>query len=105
MYYKRIRSFGEALVGEIVTTRLNEELLMKMDRVVSRGHFRSRSEALRVIVEEYLREHPDLLIGDGVKKLLDEAPQLSDEGLRPWGARIFKGISVTRLVSEGRERP
>ena len=90
---------------EIVTTRFSGELLRKMDQVVSRGHFRSRSEALRVMVEEYLREHPDLLIGDGVKELLEGAPRLSDEELEALGGRVFEGMSVTRLVSEGRERP
>lgn len=90
---------------EIVTSRFSEELMKKMDQVVSRGHFRSRSEALRLIVEEYLREHPDLLIGDGLKELLTGAPQLSDEELEALGARLFEGASVTRLVSEGRERP
>ena len=88
-----------------MTSRFTEELLKKMDHVVSRGHFRSRSEALRVMVEEYLKEHPDLLIGDGLKEILAGAPQLTDEELETLGARLYEGTSVARLVSEGRERP
>ena len=47
---------------EIVTSRFNRELVKKIDEAVKRGHFRSRSEALRVMTEEYLQEQPDLLI-------------------------------------------
>gem|GEM_PF-1143428 len=90
---------------EIVTSRFSEELLKKMDQAVSRGLFRSRSEALRVMVEGYLREHPELLIGDGLKDMLEGAPRLSDEELEDLGARLFEGASVARLVAEGRERP
>jgi metal-responsive CopG/Arc/MetJ family transcriptional regulator len=38
---------------EIITSRFSEELVKKVDQAVFRGHFKSRSEALRVIVEEY----------------------------------------------------
>lgn len=88
-----------------MTSRFSEELVKKMDQAVSRGHFRSRSEALRTIVEEYLKEHPELIIGDGLTKILDSAPQLSDEELETLGASLFEADSITRLVSEGRERP
>ena len=89
---------------EIVTSRFSKELVKKIDQVVSRGHFRSRSEALRTIVEEYLKEHPELLIGDGLKEILAGAPQLSDEELEALGARLYEGASIALLVSEGRER-
>jgi len=90
---------------EVVTSRFSDELLKKMDQVVSRGHFRSRSEALRVMVEDYIKEHPDLLVGNGLKDILAGAPRLSDKELEALGARLYEGVSVTRLVFEGRERP
>ncbi len=104
MYYKRIQILGGLRLEEIVTSRFSDELLKKMDQAVLRGHFRSRSEALRVMVEEYFREHPELLIGDGLKEMLAGAPRLSDEELENLGARLFEGVNVARLVSEGRER-
>jgi len=90
-------------MDEIITSRFNEELVKKMDETVTRGHFRSRSEALRVMVEEYLKTHPDLFIGDGLKKLVAEAPALSDKELEKIGKHLFKD-ELASLVAEGRER-
>lgn len=87
---------------EIITSRFSEELVKKVDQAVSRGHFKSRSEALRVIIEEYLKEHPELFLGDGVQELMTKAPVLRDEELEQIGSKLFKGISVAKLVAEGR---
>ena len=35
---------------EVVTSRFSEELVRKVDQAVSRGNFKSRSEALRIII-------------------------------------------------------
>ncbi|MCW4048747.1 MAG: ribbon-helix-helix protein, CopG family [Candidatus Bathyarchaeota archaeon] len=90
-------------MDEIITSRFNEELVKKMDEAVARGHFRSRSEALRVMVEEYLKTHPDLFIGDGLKRLAAEAPTLPDRKLEEIGRHLFKD-EIATLVAEGRER-
>lgn len=87
---------------EVITSRFSEESVKKVDQAVSRGHFKSRSEALRVMVEEYLMEHPELFLGEGIRELLAEAPTLSDEELERLGSRLFKDISVAKLVAEGR---
>ncbi len=87
---------------EVITSRFSEELVKKVDQAVSRGYFKSRSEALRVIIEEYLQEHPELFLGDTVQELLKKAPALSDKDLERTGANLFKGKSVVRLVAEGR---
>lgn len=88
---------------EVITTRFNRDLVKKIDEAVRRGHFRNRSEALRVMTEKYLREHPDLLIGDGAKKLIENAPDLSDHELEVIGSSLFRD-GVVRLVAEGRQR-
>ena len=85
-----------------MTSRFSEELVKKVDLAVSRGHFKSRSEALRAIVEGYLREHPELFLGDGARKLLTDSPALPDEELEALGSSLFQGLSVARLVAEGR---
>ncbi len=88
---------------EVITSRFNRELLKKIDEAVRRGHYRSRSEALRAMTEEYLREHPDLLIGDGAKKLNENAPHISDHELESLGSSLFRD-GVVPLMAEGRQR-
>lgn len=88
---------------EVITSRFNRDLVKKIDEAVRRGHFRNRSEALRVMTEKYLREHPALLIGDGAKKLIENAPDLSDHELEVIGLSLFRD-GVVRLVAEGRQR-
>lgn len=87
---------------EVVTSRFSEELVKKVDQAVSRGHFRSRSDALRAMVKEYLIEHPELFLGEGTRELLTNAPAMSDDELEALGFRLFKGLSVAGLVAEGR---
>jgi len=86
----------------VITSRFSLELVKKVDQAVSRGYFKSRSGALRIIIEEYLQEHPELFLGNKVQALLDKAPALGDEDLERVGAKLFKGASVVRLVAEGR---
>ena len=78
--------------------------MKKVDQAVLRGHFRSRSEALRAIIEGYLEEHPELFLGEELENLLASAQDLSDDELETIGSRLFKGVSVPRIVAEGRGR-
>jgi len=87
---------------EVITSRFSEELVRKVDQAVSRGHFRSRSDALRVMVEEYLKEHPELFLGEGTRELLEKAPTMLDDELEALGSRLFRGLNVAKLVAEGR---
>ena len=87
---------------ETITARLPDELVKRVDAAVKRGAFSSRSEALRTIVEEYLREHPELFLGTEPEILLGD--QLSDRELEKLGTKLFSGVKVARLVGEGRER-
>ncbi len=87
---------------ETITARLPDELVKRVDAAVSRGAFPSRSEALRTMLEEYLKEHPELFLDSEPELLL--GAQLSDRELEKIGARLFSGVKVARLVGEGRER-
>jgi len=91
-------------MDEVVTSRLSEELVAKVDRAVSRGYFRSRSDALRAIVEGYLSEHPELFLGKEIENILASAPNLSDEELEKLGSKLFRDVSVAKLVAENRQR-
>ena len=87
---------------EVITSRFPEVVVKKVDKAVSRGLFKSRSEALRKITEEYLKEHPELFLGDKVQELIEKAPALTDDELEQVGACVFRGVSVAKLVAEGR---
>jgi Arc/MetJ-type ribon-helix-helix transcriptional regulator len=89
---------------EVVTSRFPEETVKKLDQAVQRGHYRSRSDALRAMVEGYLKEHPHLFIGEGAKKLITDSPTLNDDELETLGTNLFENINLTKLISEGRER-
>jgi len=91
------------VVKKAIASRLSEELVKKVDRAVSEGRFKSRSEALRSIIEEYLTEHPELFLNEGIQELLAKTPALSDEALDQLGSRIFKNLSVAKFVAEGRK--
>ena len=88
---------------EVITSRFPEVVVKKVDKAVSRGLFKSRSEALRKITEEYLKEHPELFLGDKVQELIEKAPVLTDDELEQVGANVFRGTSVAKLVAEGRD--
>jgi Arc/MetJ-type ribon-helix-helix transcriptional regulator len=103
MYSKCIRLIvDDDYMEEVITSRFSEELVKKVDQAVSRGYFKSRSEALRMMIEEYLKEHPELFLGDKVQELMAKAPVFGDEELEKVGSRLFKGVSVAKLVAEGR---
>ncbi len=87
---------------ETITARLPDELVQRVDAAVKRGIFPSRSEALRKIIEDHLREHPELFLDIKPEELLGR--ELYDEELRKLGAKLFRGVDVAKLVSEGRGR-
>lgn len=87
-----------------VPIRLDARTIEKLDSLVRVGRFRSRSEALREIVESYLRREPILGIVDSssaervskaVKALLSLQSVVVDMGV---------GKTAAKLVAEGRER-
>jgi Arc/MetJ-type ribon-helix-helix transcriptional regulator len=87
---------------ETITARLPDELVHRVDAAVKRGIFPSRSEALRKMIEDHLREHPELFLDIMPEELLGR--ELSDEELRKLGSKLFKGADIAKLVSEGRGR-
>ena len=88
---------------EVITSRFPKVVVKKVDKAVSRGLFKNRSEALRKITEEYLKEHPELFLGDKLQELIEKAPVLTDDELEQVGACVFRGASVAKLVAEGRD--
>ena len=87
---------------ETITARLPDELVQRVDAAVKQGIFSSRSEALRRIIEDHLAQHPELFLDIKPEELLGR--DLSDQELKKLGAKLFKGVDVTKLVAEGRGR-
>jgi metal-responsive CopG/Arc/MetJ family transcriptional regulator len=89
-------------VEEVITSRFPKIVIKKVDKAVARGMFKNRSEALRKITEDYLREHPELFLGDNLQALIEKAPVLTDAELEKVGASVFRGVNIAKLVAEGR---
>jgi len=87
---------------ETITARLPDELVRRVDAAVRKGAFPSRSEALRTILEEYLKEHPEIFLEAEPDILLGD--EVSDKELEKLGAKLFAGVKIARLVGEGRGR-
>jgi Arc/MetJ-type ribon-helix-helix transcriptional regulator len=103
MYSKCIQFKAGSRMEEVITSRFPPLVIKKVDKAVSRGLFKSRSEALRKITEAYLKEHPELFLGDKIQELIANATELTDEELEQVGAKIFKAASIAKLVAEGRQ--
>lgn len=86
---------------EIVNVRLSEDAKKKIDSLVSKGAFASRSEALRKIVEDHLDEHPELFIGKELEGIvLEEIPEAE---LLELCSALFSGKkTAAELIREGR---
>jgi len=86
---------------EIVNIRLNEDAKKKIDSLVSKGVFASRSEALRRIVEDHLDEHPELFINEELGEIMLE--DLPETELLELCSTLFSGRkTAAELVKEGR---
>lgn len=86
---------------EIVNIRLNEDAKKKIDSLVSKGIFASRSEALRRIVEDHLDEHPELFIGKELEEIMLE--DLPENELVELCSTLFSGRkTAAELIREGR---
>lgn len=94
--------YSQSFTTETITARLPDELVRRVDAAVRKGAFPNRSEALRTILEEYLKEHPELFLDADPEILLGE--DVSDKELEKLGAKLFAGVKVAGLVGEGRGR-
>ena len=54
------------------------------------------------MIEDSLREHPELFLDIKPDGLLGR--ELSDEEFQILGAKLFRGVDVAKLASEGRGR-
>lgn len=86
---------------KIIKSRFDSEVVRKIDLLVRRGVFNSRSDALRRITKEYLDRHPDLL---SEKELPNWAePDMDESELERICGLLFSGeATAAEIVREGR---
>ena len=86
---------------DVVNVRFDKKILEKIDYAVKKGLYKSRSDALRRIVEEFLEIRKDLFVEDKLTEKLNL--DLSDEALESICFKIFSGKkTAAELVKEGR---
>lgn len=86
---------------KVVNIRLDEDAKKKIDSLVGKGIFVSRSEALRRIVEDHLDEHPELFIGKELEEIMLE--DLPETELLELCSTLFSGRkTAAELTREGR---
>jgi len=90
---------------EILNVKVEKETREKLERLVKRGAFKNKSEAVRRMLEEHIEEHPELFVSDDLVEALKEAEEMSDEQFERLAAEIFRGPkTAAELVAEGRDR-
>lgn len=90
---------------EILNIKVDKELKEKLDRLVQGKAYKTKSEAVRSMLEEHLEEHPELFAADKLTGILKETDNMSDRQFERLAAEIFRGPgTAAELVAEGRER-
>ena len=86
---------------QILNIRLDEETTRKIDNLVAKGLFKTRSQALRKLVQNHLAEHPEFF---WERELEDSFKEDILEGeLREICAVLFSGMqTAAEMVKEGR---
>jgi Arc/MetJ-type ribon-helix-helix transcriptional regulator len=86
---------------EIIHVKVDEQINEKLDHIVGRGRYKNKSEAVRRMLEDHMNEHPELLIGDELKGILQFADRITDEEFRKRLAQGLKGRkSVAQMLAE-----
>lgn len=90
---------------EILNVKIRKETMDKLEGLVRKKTFKNKSEAVRIMLEEHLKEHPELFSTAEFEGLLKEADKMSDRSFEKLAAKVFKGPkTAAQLVSEGRGR-
>ena len=88
---------------ELIHVKVERKINDKLGLLVKSKVYKNKSEAVREMLEDHMREHPELFLGDELKELLKHADKMSDEEFRKRMAEGLKGPkSAAELVSEGR---
>jgi len=91
---------------EILNVKVEKETMEKIERLVRKKAYKNKSEAVREMLEEHLKEHPELFTSDIIELIFREADdKMSDKQFERLAAKIFKGFkTAAHIVAEERER-
>jgi Arc/MetJ-type ribon-helix-helix transcriptional regulator len=92
---------------EVLNVKIDSEVIQKLDRLVKRKKFKNKSEAVRIMLNDHLEEHPELFGSADLEPVLKQASNtLSDRQFRELAAKVFgeKNKTAAEMVAEGGER-
>ena len=88
---------------ELVHVKVEKKIKDKLDDLVNSKVYKNRSEAVREMLEDHMKEHPELFTGNEFRELLKHASKMSDREFRKRMEEGLKGSkSAAEIVSEGR---
>ncbi|MGI0080147.1 MAG: ribbon-helix-helix domain-containing protein [Nitrososphaerales archaeon] len=89
---------------EIVNVKVKKDTKEKLGRLVKRKAYANMSDAVRTMLEEHLREHPELFTSDQeLDKVIREAEKMTDDQFRKIAAKIFAGRkTASEIVRDSR---
>lgn len=88
---------------KVISARFDGRTIARLDELVEKGVFGSRSEALRQITRDYIDRHFQPLLWGEAGRGAEE--DLEDAELEEACARLFSGdFTAAEMVAEGRGR-
>jgi metal-responsive CopG/Arc/MetJ family transcriptional regulator len=89
----------------ILHVKAEKETIEKLDRIVRKRAYKNKSEAVRKMLEEHFKEHPELFGSEEMEERFKLSGKMSDERFERLAARVFRGSkTAAQIVAEGRER-
>lgn len=90
---------------EVLNLRIDKKTKERIERLVRRGAFKNKSDAVRKMLERHFEEHPELLEPEDLESAIRGAEDMPDEQFERLASKIFSGSkTAAELLAEERER-
>ncbi len=90
---------------ELIHVKVEKKVNDKLKHLVRSKVYKNKSEAVREMLEDHMKEHPELFMGDEWKELLKAGEKMSDEEFRKRMAEGLRGPeSAAEMIAEDRDR-
>lgn len=88
---------------EVLNVKVDRETKEKLERLVKRRVYQNKSEAVRRMLEEHLREHAGLFASEEIEGLVKEADKMTEREFERIAGEVFSGRKMAaEMVAEGR---
>jgi Arc/MetJ-type ribon-helix-helix transcriptional regulator len=105
-HYYKCRNIKILRNMEIINVKVEKETREQLERLVQKKAYNNISEAVRQIIKDHLKEHPELFAhGIDLERLIGEANKMSDLEFEKLTAEVFKQgkkKSAAEIVRESR---